>query len=79
MKSYDSLDKPPKRFYLNRKKDVSGVSGTGAVAFGILFNSGKCALSWNGEHNSIDLYDSLKDLQDVHGHNGDTDVVYIDE
>ena len=35
-----------RRFELHRDDDVSGVSGTGVVAEGVLFSSGRVALEW---------------------------------
>jgi hypothetical protein len=38
-----------KRFVLRRHEDVSGVSGTGIVAEGVLFSNGVVALQWTSE------------------------------
>ena len=66
-------------FYLDRKEDVSGTSGTGIVAEGIVFSNGKCALSWTTQYQSIAVYDSIDDLIAIHGHDGKTTVVFSDE
>jgi hypothetical protein len=68
----------PRRFHLLRKKDVSGVSGTGIVAFGVQFYNGKCALSWATPRSSIGFYDSILDLEAISGHEGSTEVVWDD-
>lgn len=65
-----------RNFLLKRIEDESGVSGTGIVAEGIIFSNGKCALSWLTETTSIAVYDSIDDLEKIHGHNGKTIVVY---
>lgn len=65
-----------KTFYLFRKQDVSGVSGTGYVAEGVIFADGKVAISWLSDTNSIAIYDSLKECIEVHGHDGATVVRY---
>jgi len=66
-------------FILDRKIDVSGVSGCGAVAEGCLFDSGEAVVHWKGEHASINIYHSLEDVLAVHSHGGATVVVFDDE
>jgi hypothetical protein len=39
-----------KIFYLKRVEDESGVSGTGRIAQGFIFDNGKVALTWLSEH-----------------------------
>ena len=62
-------------FHLLRIKDESGVSGTGIVAEGVQFSTGKCVLAWVTEFRSIAIYDSIKELEAIHGHNGNTIIV----
>lgn len=64
-------------FQLHRIEDESGVSGTGIVAEGVVFTSGKCAMCWLTKHTSVAVYDSIADLEAIHGHNGKTRVVYL--
>lgn len=59
-------------FVLVRDTDVSGVSGTGVVAEGVVFSDGRVALRWTSAYRSTAVYDSLEDAQAVHGHNGST-------
>lgn len=59
-------------FHLIRKEDVSGVSGTGIVAEGVIFQNGKCVLSWKGDKSSVNIYESLDEMMKVHGHEGKT-------
>lgn len=66
-------------FYLQRIEDESGVSGTGTVAEGVVFDDGTCALRWLTKTASTAIYNSLKDLEDIHGHQGKTKVMYADE
>lgn len=74
-----SLDKSPmRRFYLVRNEDVSGVSGTGRVAEGIEFTNGKCVLSWLTATTSVAIYDNMKSLTLIHGHENRSKVEYID-
>ncbi|ETA00276.1 hypothetical protein CcI6DRAFT_04280 [Frankia sp. CcI6] len=67
-----------RRFQLERDVDVSGVSGTGAVAFGAQAPDGTCVLWWDSEHDSIGIYPTMETLLAIHGHGGSTRVVYID-
>lgn len=66
-----------KLFELRRVEDESGVSGTGTVAQGIIFDSGVCALTWLTEHTSVAIYESIEKVRLIHGHNGKTKVVQI--
>lgn len=65
-----------KQFWLRRLVDVSGCSGTGIVAEGIMFSNGNCALHWLTKYTSVCLYQSISDLEAIHGHNGATSVVW---
>jgi hypothetical protein len=67
-----------RRFQLLRVEDVSGVSGTGIVAEGVVFATGKVVLSWCSEYHSVTVYDSSADLLAVHGHHGRTRVDWLD-
>lgn len=64
-------------FELHRDEDETGISGTGVVAQGVVFASGKCALLWLTEHTSVGVYDSIEELTAIHGHDGRTRVVYV--
>lgn len=67
-----------RRFELHRDEDVSGVSGTGVVAEGVLFSNGKCAMSWKTGLSSVAIYDDLSTLVKIHEHGGRTRVVMVD-
>lgn len=64
------------KFWLQRTEDVSGVSGTGRVAEGVIFTNGKVALSWLTPTTSIVVYDSITVCEQIHGHEGRTRVVF---
>lgn len=68
-----------RRFHFLRLKDASGVSGVGIVAEGILFSNGKVALEWLSSHASTAIYDSITDVELIHGHEGMTKIVFDDE
>lgn len=63
-------------FHLNRKQDLTGVSGTGIVADGVIFQSGKVVLSWKGDVSSIVIYDNIECVKKIHLHNGLTELIY---
>ena len=57
-------------FVLIRDADVSGTSGTGVVAEGVVFSDGTVAMRWLTRTRSTALYDNLEDLVEIHGHDG---------
>lgn len=73
---------PPRdarRFQLYRREDVSGVSGTGVVADGILWPDGTASLKWRGPDSSVVFWFSVKSMLTIHGHDGKTVVLWLDE
>ena len=64
-----------KLFYLNRAEDESGISGTGRIAQGIVFDNGRVALTWLSEHPSVTVYDNIGEVHAIHGHEGKTEVI----
>lgn len=67
-----------KTFHLLRHEDKSGVSGTGIVAEGVVFSTGKVSLGWLTLVKSVAVYDSIEDCEVIHGHNGATQIVWQD-
>lgn len=67
-----------RRFVLVRSEDVSGVSGTGEVAQGVVFDTGKAVIAWTRSPSSVDIYDSVADLLAIHGHEGRTRIRWLD-
>jgi hypothetical protein len=65
-----------KAFWLERDEDVSGTSGTGRVAEGVVFSNGWCALHWLAQYTSVAFYQSIAELEAIHGHSGKTRVVF---
>jgi hypothetical protein len=61
-------------FELIRHEDETGVSGTGKVAEGIEFSNGKCAMAWLTAYRSVAVYDNIRELEHIHGHDGKTDI-----
>ena len=64
-----------KTFYLHREEDESGVSGTGRIAQGIVFDNGRVAMTWLSEHPSVTVYDNIGEVRAIHGHAGKTEVI----
>jgi hypothetical protein len=67
-----------RRFILSRHEDECGVSGTGLVAEGIEFSSGRCVICWLSHTASIAIYESISDVEKVHGHGGKTVIEWLD-
>lgn len=65
-----------RQFILVRQKDLTGTSGTGVVAEGVVFEDGQAVLKWLRKPYSLGVYPSLKNLLDVHGHEGNTQVQF---
>lgn len=68
-----------RRFNLVRDQDITGVSGTGIVAEGVVFSTGWVALTWLTAINSIVFYPSIDNVYHIRGHGGATRVVWLDE
>jgi hypothetical protein len=68
----------PRRFMLRRRRDVSGVTGTGRVADGVVFADGAVALRWRGTYPATAVWPGIAGVIAVHGHGGATVVEWID-
>ncbi len=68
----------PRRFYLQRNVDVTGASGTGRVADGVLWPDGTASVRWRGERPSSVHWDRMEDAEAVHGHGGATTIQWLD-
>lgn len=68
-----------RRFQLHRDKDASGVSGVGLVAEGVEFSSGMVAITWLSQYQVVSVCANLRVVEGVHGHDGDTRVVWLDD
>ena len=70
-----------RRFVLQRDVDHTGVSGTGVVAEGVEFSTGVVALVWlSAWPTSVVFHDrGMESVEAVHGHNGATRIVFLDE
>lgn len=77
-------------FEVHRETDVSGVSGEGVVAVGVVTEAGDAIMKWFNEDNprletntdglSIKpAPDGVEATEEIHGHGGRTEVVWVDE
>jgi len=57
-----------RRFQLHRDQDVTGVSGTGVVADGVLFPDGAVTIRWRGDRPSTVAWACIEDAFHVHAH-----------
>lgn len=69
-----------RRFRLVRHQDVSGVSGTGVVAHGVEWPDGTVSMRWSvpGLPAAFANWDGIEAIMQVHGHEGATEVEWID-
>lgn len=69
-----------RRFVLARDEDVTGVSGTGIVAEGVLFSNGVVALQWTSEFPTSVVFHQrgMESVEAVHGHTGRTRIEWVD-
>lgn len=67
-----------RRFILNRLEDATGISGDGPVAEGVRFTDGTCVLRWTVALKSTAIYESVQELEAIHGHEGRTKVQWVD-
>jgi hypothetical protein len=67
-----------RRFFLVRDIDESGCSGTGLVAQGLEFDSGRAVMEWLVPPCSINIFESVEELISVHGHSGKSRVQFVD-
>lgn len=68
-----------RNFQLLRLEDDTGISGTGVVAEGTEYSNGKVTLSWVTQYKSIGVYDSIHEVEVIHGHSGKTKIVFEGE
>jgi hypothetical protein len=64
-----------RQFYVQRHDDIHGNTGTGIVAEGVIFKSGKAVMQWLDPIASVVTFDSIDHIEKIHGHGGKTVVV----
>ena len=74
-----------RRFVLNRKVDVTGISGTGVRVEGVVFSDGHCVSHWldmppmNEPKTEVWHNPGVDPLRKISGHNGASEVVWLDK
>lgn len=68
----------PQLFHLQRHTDITGVSGTGRVADGVIWPDGATTIRWRGDRPSTVHWDHIAHAKAVHGHGGATEIVLDD-
>ncbi len=63
-------------FVLERLEDVSGISGVGQIAEGIVFHDGQVALSWIGQYHTVEILPNIDTVKAIHGHGGKTQILW---
>lgn len=66
-------------FILYRVTDISGISGTGVVAEGVEFSDGVCVCRWTTDMATTTVYSSIQDVENIHGHDGATRIIFEDD
>lgn len=64
--TFSNDSKPPRRFYLERIKDETGVSRTGRVLEGVLWQNGEVTVQWRPPHSTFGFYHSLREFEIIH-------------
>ena len=68
---------PVQVFQLHRTTDVTGYSGVGVVADGVIWPDGTVCLRWRGPLRTTVTADCIGDIETIHGHDGATRVVML--
>lgn len=64
--SFSENSNPPRRFYLERVKDETGVSRTGRVLEGILWQNGEVTVQWRPPLSTLGHYKDLQTFLTIH-------------
>lgn len=64
-------------FVLVRDVDISGTSGTGVVAEGTEWSNGWVSLHWLSQLGALGMYENIKVMLEVHGHDGKTRLEWL--
>lgn len=72
--------KPPRRFYMRRIEDQTGVSRTGRVLEGVLWQNGEVTVQWRPPHSTSGFYHSMDEFNLIHVdcHPSCNEVVWLD-
>lgn len=85
---YTGLSRPPapvsrqsrmRRFVLERSEDLTGTSGTGIVAEGVVFSNGHVAYTWLSPLATVTICQSIDVVERLHGHEGRARVRFLED
>jgi hypothetical protein len=62
---------------ISRNEDVHGISGTGEPAEVVEFSDGSIAVRWLGKDASTNITNNIKNVVNVHGHGGKSEVEWL--
>lgn len=67
-----------RRFVIDRQQDITGISGTGIILYGIeWFVGGPCDVYWLGTK-TTGQYPSMAVVESTHCYNNNAQVIYLD-
>ncbi len=67
-----------RRFVIDRKSDITNISGTGIILYGIeWFPGGPCDVYWLSTQ-TTGQYPSMDVVKSTHCYNGNAGVIYLD-
>lgn len=64
--TFSENSNPPRRFYLERLKDETGVSRSGRVLEGVLWQNGEVSVQWRPPHSTYGFYHSMQEFLIIH-------------
>ncbi len=64
--SFSENSNPPRRFFLERIKDETGVSRTGRVLEGVLWQNGEVTVQWRPPMSTSGFYHSMQEFLTIH-------------
>jgi hypothetical protein len=75
---YDST--APRRFWLRRMRDETGVSRTGRVLEGVVWQDGRVTVQWRPPASSLGIYKDMAEFLAIHVecHPSASEVVWVD-
>ncbi|MEU2258546.1 hypothetical protein ABZ540_35875 [Nocardia xishanensis] len=77
MNAIDEITGGVRVFQLHRDRDLTGISGTGVVADGVVWPDGTVSMRWRGEVRTTVEAARIEDIETIHGHGGATRVVLL--
>lgn len=60
------MSQKSKLFTVIRHRDESGISGTGPIMDGVVFECGRVVICWKTENISICIFDNFEEFRKVH-------------